>query len=206
MISSERQRKYNSTNVHSTVVWSACILLYFIFDFEVHQQHFLSALWLFFSIYTCQKDVSELWDPARPLEMVLNCYFFSHGGAKGWRPDKWWERLPNFTSTVEREKKAAWCCWRTRPSPTWRLCISWSTEPVPGARWEVLPGLVTQGGCEDVYKKRDQQQQSRSSHGGNYQMVDAKRLPHVCPDLKRFERDLFPFKPTNMSPFLSLRW
>lgn len=134
--------------MHLTVVWSAFFLL--LFTILPVTLTFCSLP--LFSIYTCQKDMSELWAPARPLEMVLNWYFFSHGGAKGWRLDKWWDRFQSFT--VESEKKAAWCCWRTRPSPTWRLCICWSTEPLPGECWEVLPGLVTQGGCEDVHKKK----------------------------------------------------
>lgn len=111
--------------MHLTAVWSAVFLFYFIsFFFSLLSTISpatpvsLPALCSFFLSTPVKKDMSELWDPARPLKMVLNCYFFFQmervwGGGAGGGLDKWCDRFPNFTSrreinasrTVESEKK-----------------------------------------------------------------------------------------------------
>lgn len=93
--------------MHLTVVWSADIYIFFLLLFTISPATltFCSAP---FSIYTCQKDTSERWDPARPLEMVLNVFFFFHIGEK--KGVETWQMMGAFSKlhkhSREREKSS----------------------------------------------------------------------------------------------------
>lgn len=85
--------------------------------------------------------------------VFFSCIFFSRGEQREWRLDKWWGRFPNFAVEGEKKKRCDVVDGRVRLF-RWRLCISWSAELLPGECWEVLPGLVSQRGCEDVHGEK----------------------------------------------------